>query len=58
MIVINVFFLVLSVIFLLKFIFEFIIKLKDEDPTPMSINKTDQWLLLLTISYIITNIII
>jgi hypothetical protein len=54
---IQIFLLVLSVIFLLKFAIEFLIKLRDDDPKPIEITKVNQVFIYLAISYVITFII-
>ena len=54
----KLFLLVLSSVFVLVQLFNFIILLFDENPKPLKINKDNQILLYLTISYIITYIII
>jgi hypothetical protein len=55
---IKMFFLVLSFVYSLRFILEFIIKLIQEEPVPMKINKVNEVFLYLSVSYIITSIII
>lgn len=55
---IKIFFLILSVVFTLRFIVEFIVKLYQEEPVPMKINKVNEVFLYLSLSYIITSIII
>jgi hypothetical protein len=55
---IKIFLLILSVVFTLRFIVEFIVKLYQEEPVPMKINKTNEIFLYLSLSYIITSIII
>jgi hypothetical protein len=55
---IKIFFLILSVVFTLRFIVEFIVKLYQEEPVPMKINKINEVFLYLSLSYIITSIII
>ena len=55
---IKVFLLVLSVVYTLRFILEFIIKLFQEEPVPMKLNKVNEVFLYLSLSYIITSIII
>jgi hypothetical protein len=54
----KLFLLILSSVFVLVQIFNFIILLFEEEPKPIKINKDNQILLYLTISYIITYIII
>ena len=55
---IKIFFLILSMVFTLRFIVEFIVKLYQEEPVPMKINKVNEVFLYLSLSYIITSIII
>lgn len=55
---IKIFFLILSVVFTLRFMVEFIVKLYQEEPVPMKINKINEVFLYLSLSYIITSIII
>jgi hypothetical protein len=55
---IKIFFLILSVVFTLRFIVEFIVKLYQEEPVPMKINKINEIFLYLSLSYIITSIIV
>lgn len=54
----KIFLLVISSLFVITNLFNFIIKLFDEEPKPLKIDKYNQILLYLTISYIITFIII
>ena len=51
---IKLFFFVLSIIYGLKFVVDFILRLRDDNPEPMVVSKTNQILLLVSISYIIT----
>jgi hypothetical protein len=53
-----IYFSILSLIYLLRFIFEFLIKLLSEEPSVMKISKYDEVFLYLSISYLITFIII
>jgi hypothetical protein len=55
---IKIFFLILSIVFSLRFVFEFIVKLFQEEPVPMKINKVNEVFLYLSLSYIITSLII
>lgn len=55
---IKLFALVLSLVFCTRFIVEFIIKLFDDNPTIISINKNQQTILYFAISYIITYFLI
>ena len=54
---IKLFFFVLSIIYLSKFIVEFTIKLFQENPEPMSLTKIEQTIQLVALSYIITYIL-
>ena len=51
---IEIFLLVLSCVFLLKFVIEFLIQLKEENPKTITISNIERILFHLTISYIIT----
>lgn len=55
---IKIFFLILSVVFSLRFVAEFIIKLLQEEPVPMKISKVNEVFLYLSLSYIITSLIV
>jgi hypothetical protein len=55
---IKLFVFVLSFVYTLKFIFEFIIKLFQSEPVPMAVTKVNEVFLYLSISYIITYFII
>ena len=55
---IKLFLFVLSIVFTLRFIIEFILKLVQENPTPMSLSKVNESLLYVAVSYIITYILI
>jgi hypothetical protein len=55
---IKIFFLILSIVFSLRFVFEFIVKLLQEEPVPMKISKVNEVFLYLSLSYIITSLII
>jgi hypothetical protein len=55
---IKLFLVVLSLIFTLRFVFQFVIKLFQENPEPLIINKNEKVLLHLAIAYIITYILI
>jgi hypothetical protein len=52
------YFLVLSVVFSLRYVFAFLIRFKDEDPKPMEVNKISEVLLYLESAYIITYLIV
>jgi hypothetical protein len=51
---IKIFLLVLSIIYSLKFVFQFVLKLTQETPEPIEVNKVEQTLLYFAVSYIIT----
>lgn len=51
---ISLFFLVLSILYLTRFVIEFVIRLTQETPTPIQISKLEQIAQLLSLSYIIT----
>lgn len=53
----KLFLFILSVIYLSKFVIEFIIKLFQENPEPMSLTKIEQIIQLVALSYIITYIL-
>ncbi len=55
---IELFLLVISSVFILKFIFEFIVKLFITDANPITINKYEKVIIYFAISYIITYILI
>lgn len=55
---ISLYFLVLSVLFLLRHLFAFFIRFKDDDPKPIEVNKINEVLLYLTTAYIISYIIV
>lgn len=57
MLQIKLFFFILSIIYGLKFVIDFLLRLRDENPEPMVVSKTNQILLLVSISYIITYIL-
>jgi|694.fasta_scaffold36822_5 hypothetical protein len=54
---IVVFFAILSLVYTLRFVVEFIIKFLSEEPKLMKLSKVDIVFLYLTISYLITFII-
>lgn len=51
---IKIFLFVLSIIYSLKFVFQFVLKLTQETPEPIEVNKVEQTLLYFAVSYIIT----
>lgn len=55
---IKVFLLVLSLIFLLKNIGIFVLKLFQPEPEPMKLDKTEKVLLYLSLTYVITFLIL
>jgi len=55
---IELYILILSTVFILRFLFEFIIKLLVTSAEPLSINKYEKIILYFAVSYIITYIII
>jgi len=55
---IELYILILSPVFILRFLFEFIIKLLVTSAEPLSINKYEKIILYFAVSYIITYIII
>jgi hypothetical protein len=54
MLQIKLFFFVLSIVYGLKFVVDFLLRLRDDNPEPMVVTKTNQIFLLVSISYIIT----
>ena len=54
---ISLYFFVLSIIFLTRFIFEFLIRFREEAPKPMEITKINEVVIYIAISYIITYLI-
>lgn len=55
---IKLFLFVLSIIYSVRFAFEFVIKLTQENPEPMQISKVNQTFLYFSVSYIITYFLI
>ena len=51
---IELYILILSIVFILKFVFEFVVKLFVTSAEPLSINKYEKVILYFAISYIIT----
>lgn len=51
---IKIFLLILSIIFLLRYTIEFLIKLLEEEPSPMKISDISKLFIYLSLSYIIT----
>jgi hypothetical protein len=54
----KLFLFVLSIVFTLRFVVEFIIKLFQEEPQPMEVSSVKEVFIYLALSYIITYIII
>ena len=54
---IKLFFFVLGILYLTKFLIEFIVKLFQESPEPMKLSNVEQIILLVAFSYIITYIL-
>ena len=55
---IKLFLFVLSVVYSIRIIVEFILKLTQENPEPMTMSKLDQTFQIISLSYIITYILI
>ena len=55
---IKVFLFVLSLIYTLRFVFEFVLKLLQENPEPLVIKEIEKTFLYFTSAYIITYILI
>jgi hypothetical protein len=55
---IKLFLFTLSIVFSLRFVVEFVLKLFQEEPVPMKVSKVDEVVLYFTISYIITYLIL
>jgi hypothetical protein len=55
---IKLFFFVLSIVYSLRIIVEFGMKLTQEDPQPMKLTKLEEALQIVSLSYIITYILI
>ena len=53
----SIFFFVLSTIFLLRYVSEFLLALRAENPKPITINKVTEVLIYIAVSYIITFLI-
>ena len=54
---IKLFFLILSIIYILRFLVELVIKLNQDDAEPIELSKVEQIAQLISISYIITYIL-
>lgn len=50
----SIFFLIFSIIFLLRHMIEFIMMLRDDNPKPMAINKATEIFIYIAVAYIIT----
>ena len=55
---IKLFFFVLSITYTLRFFLEFVIKLTQENPEQMKLTKVEDTLLLISLTFIITSILI
>jgi hypothetical protein len=55
---IELYLLVLSIVFLLRFVIEFVVKLFITEVEPLSLNKYEKTIIYFAISYIITYILI
>ena len=53
----SIFFFVLSIIFLLRYVSEFLLALRDENPKQITINKVTEIFIYFAVSYIITFLI-
>ena len=51
---IKLFFLVLSIMYILRFVVELVIKLNQDDAEPITLSKLEQTVQLISLSYIIT----
>ena len=51
---IKLFFLVLSIMYILRFLIELVIKLNQDDAEPITLSKLEQMVQLISLSYIIT----
>ena len=55
---IKLFLFVMSIIYTLRFVVEFVVRLTQENPEPMTMSKLDQAFQIISLSYIITYILI
>ena len=55
---IKLFLFVLSIIYTLRFVLEFVIKLTQDNPEPLVMSKLEQTVQIISLSYIITYILI
>jgi hypothetical protein len=55
---IKLFLFVMSIIYTLRFVVEFVVRLTQENPEPMTMSKADQIFQIISLSYIITYILI
>lgn len=55
---IELFLFILSIIYTIRFLFEFVIRLFQQEPVPMKVQKVEEIVIYLSISYIITYLII
>lgn len=54
---IEIFLFILSSIYLLRFVIEFLVRFKDEVPKPMEISNVNQVFIYLAVAYVITYLI-
>ena len=55
---IKLFLFVMSIIYTLRFVVEFVVRLTQENPEPMKLSKVEQAIQVFALSYIITYILI
>jgi hypothetical protein len=55
---IKLYLLILTIIYICRFLFQLVMKLRDDNPEPLTINKTDKILLYFVSAYIITYFLI
>jgi len=55
---IKLFLFVMSIIYTLRFVVEFVVRLTQENPEPMTMSKVEQIFQIISLSYIITYILI
>jgi hypothetical protein len=55
---IKLFLFVIRIIYTLRFVVEFVVRLTQENPEPMTMSKLDQVFQIISLSYIITYILI
>jgi hypothetical protein len=54
---ISIFFFILSIIFILRYVIEIFLAIRSEEPRPININKIIEVFLYISISYILTFLI-